>query len=422
MPTTLAEWLSYLEALHPSSIEMGLERIAAVRDRMGIKPDFPIITVAGTNGKGSVCAFLATIFHAAGYRAGVYTSPHLLRYNERVRVDLDQASDESLCQSFAAVEQARGGISLTYFEFGTLAAMWHFQQSKVDVAILEVGLGGRLDAVNVFEPDCAAVVTVDLDHQDYLGDDRESIGREKAGIFRAAKPAICGDANPPASLLQYAQQIGAPLQCIGRDFGFQRQELQWSFWGPHGKHLSLPFPGLRGSYQLNNASVALAVLAEMRSRLPVSVGDIKRGLLEVDWPGRFQVLPGRPTTIFDVAHNPHAARALAGSLKTMGYHPQTFAVFSMLRDKDLREVVAAVDEQIDVWLVSGLDMPRGMSGEEVAAQLAAANAHGKIHVYANIGDAYAAACDKAAENDRIVAFGSFHTVAEAMAARRKRGH
>lgn len=422
MPTTLAEWLSYLEALHPSSIEMGLERIATVRDRMCLEPSFPVITVAGTNGKGSVCAFLATIFHAAGYRAGVYTSPHLLRYNERVRVDLDQASDEALCQSFAAVEQARGEISLTYFEFGTLAAMWHFQHSKVDVAILEVGLGGRLDAVNVFEPDCAAVVTVDLDHQDYLGDDRESIGREKAGIFRAAKPAICGDANPPASLLQYAQQIGAPLQCIGRDFGFQRQELQWSFWGAHGKHLSLPFPGLRGSYQLNNASVALAVLAEMRSKMPVSVGDIKRGLLEVDWPGRFQVLPGRPTTIFDVAHNPHAARALAGGLKTMGYHPQTFAVFSMLRDKDLREVVAAVDEQIDAWLVAGLDMPRGMSGEEVAAQLAAANAHGKIHVYANIDDAYAAACDKAAENDRIVAFGSFHTVAEAMAARRKRGH
>lgn len=422
MPTTLAEWLSYLEALHPSSIEMGLERIATVRDRMSLEPSFPVITVAGTNGKGSVCAFLSTIFHAAGYRAGVYTSPHLLRYNERVRVDLDQASDEALCLSFAAVEKARGEISLTYFEFGTLAAMWHFQHSKVDVAILEVGLGGRLDAVNVFEPDCAAVVTVDLDHQDYLGDDRESIGREKAGIFRAAKPAICGDANPPASLLQYAQQIGAPLQCIGRDFGFQRQELQWSFWGPHGKHLSLPFPGLRGSYQLNNASVALAVLAEMRSRLPVSVGDIKRGLLEVDWPGRFQVLPGRPTTIFDVAHNPHAARALAGSLKTMGYHPQTFAVFSMLRDKDLREVVAAVDEQVDVWLVAGLDMPRGMSGDEIAAQLAAANAHGKIHVYANISDAYAAACDKAAENDRIVAFGSFHTVAEAMAARRKRGH
>jgi dihydrofolate synthase/folylpolyglutamate synthase len=326
------------------------------------------------------------------------------------------------CRAFAAVEQARGDVSLTYFEFGTLAAMWHFQQCGVDVAILEVGLGGRLDAVNVFEPDCAAVVTVDLDHQEYLGNDRETIGREKAGVFRAGKPAICGDAHPPASLLSHAEAIGAPLLCIGRDFGFQRQELQWSFWGPHGKHLSLPFPGLRGSYQLNNASVALAILAEMRSRLPVSIGDIKRGLLEVDWPGRFQVLPGRPTTIFDVGHNPHAARALAGSLKTMGYHPQTFAVFSMLRDKDLAEVVAAVNDQIDVWLVAGLDLPRGMSAEEVAAQLAAANARGKVLVYPNIAEAYSAACDKAGENDRIVVFGSFHTVAEAMAARRNRGH
>lgn len=422
MPTTLAEWLAYLEALHPSTIDMGLERIASVRDRMGLAPAFPVITVAGTNGKGSVCAFLATVFHAAGYRAGVYTSPHLLRYNERVRVDLDQADDEALCHAFSAVEQARGDVSLTYFEFGTLAAMWHFQQSGVDVAILEVGLGGRLDAVNVFDPDCAAVVTVDLDHQEYLGNDRETIGREKAGVFRAGKPAICGDVQPPASLLQHAAEIGAPLLCIGRDFGYQRQELQWSFWGPHGKHLSLPFPGLRGSYQLSNASVALAILAEMRSRLPVSVGDIKRGLLEVDWPGRFQVMPGRPTTILDVGHNPHAARALAGSLKTMGYHPQTYAVFSMLRDKDLCEVVAAVNDQIDVWLVAGLDLPRGMSGEEVAAQLAAANARGKVLVYPNIAEAYSAACDKAAENDRIVVFGSFHTVAEAMAARRNRGH
>lgn len=420
MPANLAEWLAHLEALHPSTIDMGLERIAVVRDRLGLQPQFPIITVAGTNGKGSVCAFLATILHAAGYRAGLYTSPHLLRYNERVRVDLEQADDVALCDSFAAVEAARGDVSLTYFEFGTLAAIHHFMRSNVDVAILEVGLGGRLDAVNVFEPDCAVVVSVDLDHQDYLGPDRESIGREKAGIFRTGKPAIIGEPNPPASLLDYAQQLGADWQRIGGDFGFQRQELQWSFSGRHGKHLSLPFPGLRGSYQLANAAVALAALGELRERLPVGINAIKRGLLEVDWPGRFQVLPGRPTTILDVAHNPHAARALASGLKTMGYHPQTFAVFSLLRDKDIAGVIDAVKDQIDCWYVSGLGMPRGMSGDELAAKLAQANVCGKIVVLPSVAEAYFAACDKASENDRIVVFGSFHTVAAAMAARRQR--
>lgn len=420
MPANLAEWLAHLESLHPSTIDMGLVRIAEVRDRLGLRPAFPIITVAGTNGKGSVCAFLATILHAAGYRAGLYTSPHLLRYNERVRIDLDQADDAALCDSFAAVDAARGDVSLTYFEFGTLAAMHHFQRSNVDVAILEVGLGGRLDAVNLFDPDCSVVVSVDLDHQDYLGPDRESIGREKAGIFRAAKPAIVGDNQPPLSLLNYAKEVGAELQQIGVDFGFQRQELQWSFSGRHGKHLSLPFPALRGSYQLANAAVALAALGELRERLPVGISAIKRGLLEVDWPGRFQVLPGRPTIILDVAHNPHAATAMAFSLKTMGYHPETSAVFSMLRDKDVVGVVEAVQDQIDHWYVAGLDMPRGMSGEEVATKLAEANVRGKVTLLPSVQDAYFSACDKASENDRIVVFGSFHTVAAAMAARRQR--
>ena len=422
MPNNLADWLSYLERLHPSSIDMGLQRIAVVRERLGLAPNFPIITVAGTNGKGSVCAFLATILHAAGYRTGLYTSPHLLHYNERVSVDLQQADDQSLCDAFSAVDAARGDVSLTYFEFGTLAAMWHFQRCQVEVAVLEVGLGGRLDAVNLFDPDCAVVVSVDLDHQEYLGSDRESIGREKAGILRAGKPAIIGDPNPPQSLLEHAATIGADVQRIGVDFGFQRQELQWSYSGRHGKHLSLPFPGLRGAYQLANASVALAALGALRDRLPVGIGAIKRGLLEVDWPGRFQVLPGRPTTILDVAHNPHAAQALAGSLKTMGYHPETWAVFSILGDKDIYGVVEGLKDLVDHWLVAGLEVPRGMAAADIAAHLQGVGVRGKVDTYPTVQAAYDAACDKAGENDRIVVFGSFHTVAAAMAARQQRDH
>jgi dihydrofolate synthase/folylpolyglutamate synthase len=292
--TTLSEWLQHLEALHPSTIDMGLERVVRVRDAMGLLPGFPVITVGGTNGKGSTCAMLSKIYQLAGYKVGTYSSPHLLRYNERVAINLVPASDEAIVASLRAVEAARGNVSLTYFEFGTLAAMHQFIASGVDVAVMEVGLGGRLDAVNAFEPDVSAVVTVDLDHQSYLGNDRESIGFEKAGIFRHGKPAFCADVNPPAALVKQAAILGLDLQCIGRDFSFVNEGTQWRWRGRNGQKPGLPFPALRGAYQLGNASLVIAIADAMHQRLPVTINDIKRGLLEVELPGRFQVLPGRP--------------------------------------------------------------------------------------------------------------------------------
>ncbi|MBB5018794.1 dihydrofolate synthase/folylpolyglutamate synthase [Chitinivorax tropicus] len=402
------------------AIDLGLARVQAAKAQMGLNLACPVITIGGTNGKGSVCAFLSTILTAAGYKVGCYTSPHLLHYNERVAVELQPISDAALIRSFEAVEAGRGQTPLTYYEFGTLAAIWHFAQAALDVVILEVGLGGRLDAVNAFDADVAAVVSVDLDHQAYLGDTREAIAYEKAGIFRAGKVAVCGDAQPPATLVEHAQSIDADLQLIGKDFGFTRQEQQWAFWGRRGKHLSLPFPALRGAYQLGNASVAMAVLDELRDRLPVSISDIKRGLLQVEWPARFQVMPGRPSVILDVAHNPHAARAFGASLKAMGYYEQTFAVFSMLADKDIGSVISLLKEQIDHWFIAPLDGPRAMSVEALQAALQAANVIGKISTFETIGDAYRAACDKAGENDRIAAFGSFYTVAEVLQARQTR--
>ncbi|MFZ2336561.1 MAG: folylpolyglutamate synthase/dihydrofolate synthase family protein, partial [Sideroxyarcus sp.] len=288
MPNSLADWLTYLESLHPKTIALGLERVAQVRQRLNLQPDFPIIIVGGTNGKGSVCAMLEAILHAAGYRVGCYTSPHLLDYNERVRIAKQQASDAELCASFAQIEQVRGDIPLTYFEFGTLAAMQCFISHKVDVAVLEVGLGGRLDAVNVFDADCSVVTSIDIDHIDYLGDTREQIGFEKAGIFRKGRVAICADSDVPQALRKHAQEIGAELWCIGSEFGFSLPSPasgqipgQWNFYSKLGARSSLPFPSLRGAFQLQNASAVLAALDAMKEKLPVSMEAVRRGLVEV---------------------------------------------------------------------------------------------------------------------------------------------
>lgn len=412
---SLADWLGYLEQLNPKTIDLGLERVAEVRQRLNLAPAFPIITVAGTNGKGSTCAMLEAILLAAGYRVGLYTSPHLLRYNERVRIDGVEVTDEALCRAFAAIELARGDIALTYFEFGTLAAVWLFMQSGLDAAILEVGLGGRLDAVNVFDAECAAITSVDLDHMDYLGDSREQIGFEKAGIFRGGRPAVCGEPDLPASVAAHASQVGANLRLIGRDFGYDSLEPHhWRFWSGDGQRMTLPYPALRGVYQLGNAAVCLAVLEQLRAQLPVAHDDIRRGLLEAVVKGRFQILPGRPQRIFDVAHNPHAARALAANLRTMPPTGKTIAVFAMLRDKDIAGVVQAMKQRIDLWLVAGIDQARGASADEVLRVLAQEGLAEKAEVFASVADAYRHACDMAAEDDKILTFGSFHTVAEAM--------
>lgn len=416
MPTTLADWLSYLESLHPKTIALGLDRIGQVRQRLNLHPAFPIITVGGTNGKGSVCAMLESILHAAGYRVGCYTSPHLLHYNERVRISKKQASDAELCASFEKIEQARGDTPLTYFEFGTLAAMQCFIEHEVEVAILEVGLGGRLDAVNIFDPDVAVVTSVDMDHMDYLGDTLEKIACEKAGIFRKGKVAIFGDSDMPEIVTGEAQRIGAELWRLGGEFGFTAKAQQWDFRGPRSERLALPLPTLRGTYQLSNASAALAALDALRERWPVSMEAARRGLVEVSLAGRFQVLPGRPQIVLDVAHNPHAARSLAGNLANMP-PAKTLAVFAMLRDKDMVGVAKALDTQIDTWLVAGIAAPRGATAAQLAQVLQDVGIRATVQTFENVAAALQYAYNAAGENDRIVAFGSFYTVAEAMQAR-----
>jgi len=416
---SLADWLAYIGRLHPQTIALGLARVQRVAGALGLHPSFPVITVGGTNGKGSVCAMLEAMLHHAGYRAGCYTSPHLARYNERVRVGCREASDDDLARAFAAVETARGTAELTYFEFGTLAALRLFVEQKVEAAVLEVGLGGRLDAVNAFDADCAVVVSVDLDHMDYLGPDREAIGFEKAGIFRAGRPAVCADPAPPASLTDHARKIGARLLAIGSDFGYERRAGDWQYWGPRGRHGGLPYPALRGGAQLANASAAITALETLRERLPVAINDLRAGLLQAEAPGRFQVLPGRPLIILDVAHNPHAARELAGNLDRLVPRGRTFAVFSMLKDKDIAGVIDAVRERIDHWFVAALDAPRGAELGSMREKLAAAG--GELTECASITEAYARACDRAAGNDRIVVFGSFYTVGAIVQLRAQQG-
>lgn len=408
--SSLQDWLAHIERLHARPIELGLERVLTVKCALGIEQDVPVITVGGTNGKGSTCAMLERILLSAGYRVGLYTSPHLLDYNERVRIDGRSASDEALCESFAKVEAARGETLLTYFEFGTLAAWLAFSAAAVEAVILEVGLGGRLDAVNAFDADCAIVCSVDLDHMEYLGETREAIGFEKAGIFRAGRPAVVGDAQPPHSLLEHASGIGAELQVLGRDFGYMAGQGQWTYWSRRGRRGGLAYPALRGAIQLANASTAIAGLEALAERLPVSMQDIRRGLIAVELPGRFQVLPGRPTVVLDVGHNPQAAGVLADNLGNMAFHPATWAVFGMLADKDIVGVVERVKGRVDRWVLASLPGPRGMAAEALARILAGQG----ILVEAccdSPADAYRAARERAGENDRIVVFGSFLTVA-----------
>ena len=414
---SLAEWLEYLEHLHPSAIDMGLERVRSVWSRLGIALELPIITVGGTNGKGSICAYLESILRHAGVRTGLYTSPHLLRYNERVRIDGVDVDDATIVRAFERIERARGETSLTYFEFGTLAAALIFSEAHLDALILEVGLGGRLDAVNIFDADCAVIASVDLDHMAYLGNDRESIGREKAGIMRSGRPAICADPDPPHTLIDHARTIGAELRLIGRDFGYTAGLLQWNFHGPVAKRAALPLPALRGRHQLANAAASIAALDELKLRLAVSMHAVRMGLATASLPGRYQVLPGRPAVVLDVAHNPHAARALAANLKAHGKFSRTLGVFGMLADKDIGAVIDAVKSQIDAWYVASLDMPRGTHGDALAALVASRDEGKAVHVFAAPLDAYHAAYEIAGEDDRILVFGSFHTVAEVLASR-----
>ncbi len=419
---SLPDWLAHLESLHPrgeAGIELGLERVQAVKLALGIQQTCPVITVAGTNGKGSVCAMLERILVSAGYQVGVYTSPHLLRYNERVRINGVEAADAALMRAFARVEAARGDIKLTYFEFGTLAAWLAFEEARPDVIVLEVGLGGRLDAVNAFDADCAILTSIDLDHMDYLGDNREAIGLEKAGIFRPGKPAIVGDPLPPKSVLEHGLALGVELKLHGRDFGIiGGDRSQWQFWSTKGKRAPLAYPGLRGANQLLNAAAVLMALECLNARLPVSMGAIRQGLITVELPARFQVLPGRPAVVLDVAHNPQAAAVLSDNLSNMGYFPETWAVFGMLADKDIEGVVQHMLGRVDHWLPCSLVGPRAASADDLAAVLARAGVSGDVPRFASPEEAYAFARERVGEDDRIVAFGSFLTVVGVMQALR----
>ena len=414
---TLTEWLALLETRHPKTIDLGLDRAEAVRARLGLQPPCPVITVAGTNGKGSVCAYLEAMLSAAGYRVGCYTSPHLLRYNERVRIGRQEASDADLAAAFAAVEAARGDTALSYFEQGTLAAVWLFQRQKVDVMVLEVGLGGRLDAVNLWDADCAVVTTIDLDHQDYLGPDREHIGFEKAGVFRAGRPAICAEPNPPQSLLDHAARLGTRLLEIGRDIRFDIGIEDWACDVGGTGYARLPHPRMRGRHQYANASAAIAALWSLGERLPVDLHAIRAGLSEARQPGRFQIVGERPRRVLDVAHNPESARGLAANLRELADGGEVHAVFAMLADKDIAAVAAALGDVVGHWHIAGLNVPRGADAEALAGVLRAAGYACTAH--RDVATAWRSACEAAKPADTIAAFGSFYTVAEIMAVPRE---
>ena len=422
--TSLDQWLSHLETAHPVGIDMGLARITRVKESLGLKFACPVITVGGTNGKGSTCAFLESILLAAGYKVACHTSPHLLRFNERARMNGADVSDADLLKAFERVEQARCRLSdpptLTYFEFTTLAIMDIFANASVDAVILEVGMGGRLDAVNIVDADCAIVTSIDLDHMAYLGKTREAIAFEKAGIFRTRAIAICADPMPPTSLINHANAIGADLWLMGKDYSFTGDQQQWG-WTGRGKRFSgLGYPALRGANQLLNASAVIAALIALHDRLPVSAQDIRNGLALVELPGRFQVLPGRPTVVLDVAHNPHAAATLAESIEAMAYHPYTYAVFGAMADKDIDGVLKPLLNTVDYWYCTDLPTPRAASASDLAKRLRAFNK--EALVFMDPGAAYQAALDKAGEGDRILVFGSFYTVSGVMAYRNNQAH
>ena len=421
LAATLADWLAHCERLHPKTIDLTLERVQRVRERLGLAFACPVFTVAGTNGKGSTCAMLESILMQAGYRTGVYTSPHLVHFEERCRIDGRVIDGATLLPHFEAVEAAREGEALTYFEFTTLAILRLLSVAGLDAVVLEVGLGGRLDAVNAIDTDCAILTSIDLDHTDFLGPDRESIGREKAGVLRAGRPAIVGDPLPPASVIDHALGLGADLRRFGQDFNYAGDRQQWSWAGRTRRHNALAYPALRGANQLLNAAGVLAALEALQDRLPVTAQAVRNGLALVELPGRFQIVPGEPTLVLDVAHNPHAVATLAENLDQMGYYPSTRVVFGAMKDKDIQAIVARLLPLVDAWHFCDLPTPRAATALELEALHAAAVAQRPAGApplppgvatsrHASPREGLIAALDRADPKGRIVVFGSFYTV------------
>ncbi|PQA79780.1 bifunctional tetrahydrofolate synthase/dihydrofolate synthase [Limnohabitans sp. TS-CS-82] len=418
---SLDSWLAHCERLHPKNIDMGLDRVRVVAERLNLHFDGPVITVAGTNGKGSTCAMLEACLLQAGYRTGVYTSPHLVHFQERCRIHGETVQPDDLLPHFARVEAARvqdgDEVSLTYFEFTTLAILSLMASSQLEVAILEVGLGGRLDAVNVIDADCAVITSIDLDHMEFLGNDRETIGREKAGIMRTGRPVIVSDPVPPQSVLDHALEIGADLWQFGKDFNFTGDKQQWGWAGRGRRYSGLAYPALRGANQLVNASGVLAALEALRTRIPVTAQAIRNGLAMVELPGRFQIVPGQPALVLDVAHNPHAVAALTANLDAMGFYPTTHAVFGAMADKDLAPMLARLGPLVDRWYFCDLPTPRAASAEQLQAQWQATQTRKDVQAstHANPQAALQAAVAAADPTDRIVVFGSFFTVGGVLA-------
>ncbi|NBC13472.1 MAG: bifunctional tetrahydrofolate synthase/dihydrofolate synthase [Gammaproteobacteria bacterium] len=413
---TLPDWLAWQETLHPRRIDLRLERVRAVWDALGLGPfACPIITVGGTNGKGSVVAYLDAICRAGGYRTAAYTSPHVLRYNERIRIDGADAKDAAICDAFARIDAARGEAPLTYFEFGTLAALTLFAEAAPDVVLLEVGLGGRLDAVNIIDADVAVVTSIGRDHMAWLGDTPAQIAFEKAGIFRAGRPAIIGQADAPPRLRERALEVGAvPLQ-LGREQNWRLDAGQWQWRGPDGRRRdALPAPALRGRFQYDNAAAALCALDCLRERLPLGNAAVRQGLQRVRLPGRFTVLPGRPTWVVDVAHNTQAAQALAQNLAALGCTGPRHAVVGLSADKEAAGVTGALADWVDTWHVVRAPGPRGMAEDALAAAIAAGVPGAAAQVHGSLDAAVASIRQGLSEDACVLVFGSFTLVEAAL--------
>ena len=412
----MEDWLINIGMASPGQVSLGLERVEKVRERAALDLYCPVIVVGGTNGKGSVCAMLEAMYREAGYNVGSFTSPHLQKFNERIRVNGTNITDKKLYESLLRVEENRRGVTLTYFEYSILAAVDYFSLCQLDVLILEVGLGGRLDAVNIFDCDCAVITSIGEDHTEYLGNTLEKIANEKSGIFRGGRPAICGDHVPPQSLIRRAARINAPLSIIGRDFGYiTNTSYQWTFWCDGKDNINLPMPSLKGAFQLQNASVSLAVSSQMQKIIPLDLGSIKKGLVDIKLVGRFQLVPGAPQVILDVCHNGQAAESLARSMIKLPKVKKTIAVFGILTSKNITSVMSELKPHVDTWIVSELESIRSFSGKQLQSFLIKMGVRPKdILVRNSIGEAFFNAKRVASNSDRIIAFGSFLVVRKVM--------